>query len=78
MSFVIMLDAELAVFPAHWPVRAGDDTIEAVRAVTQFAGNPALIPRAGRKMVRVEDKSLTNSQTGAVASGAIYRSTPQP
>jgi hypothetical protein len=72
MSFVIMLDHELAAHQDDWPITAERQTLDSIRSVTQFSGNPRLDPRPSRRMTRLEAKSMTNTQTGDVKPGAIY------
>ena len=74
MSFVIMLNHELAAHQNDWPITAEADTLAAIRNVTQFAGTPLLTPHSGRAMTRIEDKALTDTQTGTIRPGGIYSS----
>lgn len=76
MSFVIMLDKELDAHQKDWPITAEEDSLTAIREITEHAGNPLLVPRASRKMQRIEDKSLVDTQSGQSDDGAIFRSTP--
>lgn len=75
MSYVIMLDKDRLAYPDDWPITSEDSSIAALRNQTQHSGNPTVVPKSGRTMERVEDKSLVDSQSGKVDAGAIYKST---
>src|SRR5262249_32142861 len=70
--YVIMLDDLLEVYLEHWPISFRDSDIREVRKQTQYRGDPVLIPRSHVRMIRREDKPLTNAQTGQEHMGAIY------
>jgi hypothetical protein len=78
MTFVIMLDKELAAHSSDWPITTEQDTLDAIRNITQHFGNPLLVPRQSRSMEQIEATVLTNSATGQVDNGAIFRSMPTP
>jgi hypothetical protein len=75
MSFVIMLDKELAAHQNDWPITAEEGTLIGIRGITQHSGNPLLVPSSSRTMQRIESKSLTDTQTGSIDTGGIFEST---
>jgi hypothetical protein len=70
-----MLDYSLAANSNHWPISASSDDLDELRKVKQHDGAPSLEPRPAYKMEKKENKSLTNTKTGKVDSGAIYEAT---
>lgn len=77
MKFVIMLYRDLAAHPNDWPIRKHADTIEALRKATQCSGGPELAAQTLYRMEHLEEKSLIDTQTGNVETGAIYQCTPK-
>lgn len=73
--FVIMLDDFLNAHPDDWPISKANRSLTEIRKETQHDGNPALRPRTAFNMRRLEDKSLRNTSTGVVSTGAIYEAT---
>lgn len=72
MSYVIMLYRDQAAYKDDWPVRKQANDIDTLRDERQFSGNPELFPRDGYNTEHVEEKLLTDTQTGWVETGAIY------
>lgn len=70
--YAIILDKDLTSFPGYWPVVARRGDIQSLRQMRQHSGNPELLPRQAFRTVRVEPKSLIDSQTGACDTGGIY------
>lgn len=71
-KFVIMLDADLEVLSAEWPVLTVDNTLEAARAQFDYKGSPARVPRAKHAAEFRENKSLMRRGSGEPQKGGIY------
>ena len=72
-----MLYRDQATYKDDWPVRKEADAIETLRKERQYSGNPELFPKTGYSAEHLEEKSLTDTKTGSVETGAIYKWTPQ-
>jgi hypothetical protein len=77
MSYVIMLYRDQYAYHDDWPVRKEADNIDTLRKETQCSGNPELYPKSGYSAEYVEAKSLTDTKTGSVETGAIYKWAPK-
>ena len=77
MSYVIMLYRDQSAYQDDWPVRKQSDDLDALRKAHQYSGNPELFTRDGYIAEHVEEKSLTDTQTGWVDTGAIYTWAPK-
>ena len=73
MQYVIMLDKDRDSFPEYWAIARQRDSLEEIRAEQDHMGNPMRIPKASARMELLEAKTLMNSETGSLDTGAIYR-----
>ena len=69
---VIMLDGWMEVYPHEWPISKSSASLAAARKHGQCTNNPTLVSKSNYAAELIENKSLRDTSTGTIASGAIY------